>query len=130
MSRTYRKKYVPLTVVNKLDVSDDEIYQAMIYVKTGRNPDGLRWYSRNHALCSTLTALRFRKNITRDGNKSHRNAHAVVNLSKKKIDSKLRVSLKHELRQMRSGNIDWDEHTVCPNKLRAHERACMMYDLF
>lgn len=130
MSRTFRKKYVPLHSGNNYE--RDCIEHARTVEATGRCPLGMKWYSTDYKQKAGLSAMRFLKNITRDGTKAHRDTAMMVNISRSRVKkaSRVRVLLNQELKNMRAGNIDWDGNKVHPNRIRAHERACLMYDLF
>ena len=126
MSRTFRKKYIP--ALSREELSDAEFSRH--YGKFGVSPDGLRWYTTNWRHKAGNDVLRVIKSIGRDGNKPHANGKMIINNAIKKIDSKVRIKLNHELRRMRSGNIEWDEAYENNNKIRMVERGYRFYDIF
>lgn len=125
MSRTYRNKYIPHIPERELE----EVRYSQHYAKHGRGPSGERWFTTNWQHKAGARTIRLLKSIGRDGTKSHQNCSAIVNNSVKKIDSRVRIKLNHELKRMRSGNIDWDEHYENHNKIRMAERGYRFYDL-
>ena len=132
MSRTYRKKYVPVESVETLEHDAMVLLHSDSIEKTGVCPDGVKWYTTNYRHKAGCSLKRWNKNITRDGNKAHGNTRAMINLSKKKIKNRsvARFQLQHELNNMRAGNIEWDGNIHQINKIRQAERSRWAYDLF
>ncbi|QFR55727.1 hypothetical protein JC221_081 [Yersinia phage JC221] len=124
MSRTYRNKYIPRISEQEMD----EVRFSQHYAKHGHCPSGYRWYTTNWTHKAGLRTVRLLKSIGRDGTKSHQNCLAIINNSVEKINSKVRVRLNHELKRMRSGNLDWDEHYENHNKIRMAERGYIYYE--
>lgn len=129
MSRTYRKKYVPIRSKESMEMIEEDKENALCYIRTGRDLMGLRWYSTNYRLKAGLAFIRFDKNITRDGTKAHADLSVMLELAVKKIDSGVRRKMRHELNRMKSGALDWDENIQNVNKIRAHERGLCWYDI-
>lgn len=132
MSRTYRKKYVPVESFETLEYDAMLLAHSDSIEKTGVCPDGVKWYTTNYRHKAGCSLKRWNKNITRDGNKAHGNTRAMINLSKKKIKNRsvARFQLRHELNNMRAGNIEWDGNIHQINKIRQAERSRWAYDLF
>ncbi|AAX78664.1 hypothetical protein RB43ORF142c [Escherichia phage RB43] len=53
----------------------------------------------------------------------------MLSIAKKKIDSKVRVKMRQELKRMKAGVIGWDENIHNANKIRAYERGLCWYDI-
>lgn len=132
MSRTYRKKYVPVETPSELEYNAGLLMHSDAVEKTGRTPDGLKFYTTDYRHKAGCMLRRWNKNITRDGNKAHGDVRAMCNISTKKIKrrSKARHQLRHELNNMRAGNIEWDGNIHQIGKIRMFERARWAYDVF
>lgn len=131
MSRTYRKKFVPLYSLSGSEYEKDTIMYSRFVEAYGITPEGLIWHTTDYKHKSGCAMIRFNKNITRDGNNAHGNVDAMINISRKKIKNRsvLRHDLRHELNNMRAGNIEWDGNLHTFNNLRRVERGFWMYDV-
>lgn len=129
MSRTYRNKYVPVRSKESLDRIEEDKAYAAYYAANGCDPNGGRWFSKNYQLKAGCMYARFDKNIYRDGNKAHGDISAMLSIATKKIDSKVRVKMRQELKRMKAGVIGWDENIHNANKIRAYERGLCWYDI-
>lgn len=129
MSRTYRNKYVPVRSKESIEKIEEDKAYAAYYSANGRDPNGGRWFSTNYQLKAGCMYMRFDKNVTRDGNKAHGDISAMLNIAKKRIESKVRSKMRQELRRMKAGVIGWDENVENANKIRAYERGLCWYDI-
>lgn len=129
MSRTYRKKYVPVRDKSSIEQIEETKAFSQYYAQHGESPDGLRWYSTNWKHKSGCAYIRFDKNLNRDGNKAHGDISAMLSIAVKKIDSKVRAKMRQELRRMKAGVIGWDENVENANKIRAFERSLCWYEI-
>lgn len=129
MSRTYRNKYVPIRDTSSLAQIEETKAFSEYYAQHGRSPEGLRWYSTNWKHKSGCAYIRFDNSLNRDGNKSHGDISVMLEIAKKRIDSKVREKMRQELRRMKAGVIGWDENIENANKIRAYERSLCWYDI-
>lgn len=131
MSRTYRKKYVPLLGVEAQEYEEEKIAYSRFVEAYGITPEGFTWHTTDYKHKSGCMMIRFKKNITRDGNKAHGDIGAMINISRKKIKKRsvLRHDLQHELNNMRAGNIEWDGNLHTFSNLRRVERGFWCYDV-
>ncbi|AGJ71546.1 hypothetical protein Lw1_gp138 [Escherichia phage Lw1] len=129
MSRTYRNKYVPARDKSSIEQIEETKAFSQYYAQHGESPDGLRWYTTNWKHKSGCAYIRFDKNVNRDGNKAHGDISVMLEIAKKRIDSKVREKMRQELRRMKAGVIGWDENIENANKIRAYERSLCWYDI-
>lgn len=129
MSRTYRNKYVPTRDKSSIEQIEETKAFSQYYAQHGESPDGLRWHTTNWKHKSGCAYIRFDKNVNRDGNKAHGDISVMLEIAKKRIDSKVREKMRQELRRMKAGVIGWDENIENANKIRAFERSLCWYDI-
>lgn len=130
MSRTFRKKYIPLYYREFSDELIERIKSSLHYAAFGVDENGGRWYTTNWRHKSGCDDIRFINAIGRDGTKNHGSVSARVNNSRKYIPTRmLREKLRQELRNMKAGQIPWDGNIENPNKIRANIRGMYQWEM-
>lgn len=124
MSRTFRNKYTPH--IHKYEF--ELVKFSRFYMMSGHCPLGYRWFTTNWDHKAGLDVIRVLNSRGRDGTKAHGNTKHIINNAVKMIDSRVRIKMKQELKRMRSGNLDWDEHYENHNKIRMAERGYIYYE--
>lgn len=119
MSRTYRKKYIPFSFIAEEESNKEYVAYSAYYSEHGRTENGCKFYCGHFHHKIGCSLIRFNKNMNRDGNKAHGVIDAMVNIAAKRIKSRVRTKMNHELHRMRSGHMGWDENVVSPNRVRS-----------
>lgn len=130
MSRTFRKKYIPLYYREFSDEMIERIKSSLHYAAFGVDENGGRWYTTHWRHKSGCADIRFINSIGRDGTNDHGSVSARVNNSRKQIPTRmLREKLRQELRNMKAGQIPWDGNIENPNKIRANIRGMYQWEM-
>lgn len=129
MSRTFRKKYVPIASHYESEEIREGIRDSEYYAQHGETIDGLTYYTPHYEHKSLLRTKKFIQSVGRDGNKAHADLYVMMQKAIKRTGYRVRPVMKQELRNMRAGNLGWDENIANPQKLKMLYRGFRWYEI-